>query len=100
MSSRKRKTGCVHYHYVGDYGLETCRRDGIRNERMEFNCRNCPYFRTHTSGLERCPFCGGKAWLGVSYEFKNEWEVTCIRCHARIKAEGADKAAEKWNIRK
>ena len=103
MSSRKkRKTTCVHYHYVGDYGLETCTRRGIGSgkEELDFDCSKCQHYRTHSSGLEPCPFCGGKPYLSQTYSYKNEWEVMCRKCHARIKAVGVDETAEKWNARK
>lgn len=99
-SSRKRKTTCVHYHYVGDYGLETCRRNGLQHEELDFNCKDCPHFRTHTSGLEKCPFCRGKAYLDLTYEFKDEWEIICQKCRVSMKARGIENVVKKWNSRK
>lgn len=32
--------------------------------------------------------------------YRNEWEVMCRKCHATVKAIGADETAEKWNSRK
>lgn len=95
-----KKKSCVHYYY-DDYGcVDVCRRDGLRNEHLEFNCKNCNDFRNHYSGLKKCPFCGGKPYLRQTYSYKNEWEVMCRKCHARIKASGADETADKWNARK
>ena len=94
-----KKKKCVHYHYVGDYGLETCRKDGLQNEKMDFDCKGCPDFRSHYSGLKKCPFCGGKAYLDLTYEFKDEWEVFCQKCHVSMKKRGIKKAVDAWNSR-
>ena len=99
---KKRK--CVHYHYVGAYSLDTCSRNAdpekCKFNDTEFDCKDCPDFRTHTSGLERCPFCGGKPYLGLAYEYKNEWEIICQKCRVSMKAKGVKNVVKKWNSRK
>ena len=95
-----KKKSCVHYHYVSDYGLETCRRPGIKNEVLDFNCKNCPDFQTHTGGLEKCPFCGGKPYLEMTYDFMDEWEVFCQKCFVSMRKRGIKNVIEAWNKRK
>ncbi len=94
------KRSCMHYRWVGDYGMNLCRKDGLKGERTEFNCKNCPDFRTHTSGLAKCPFCGGKAYLGSTYEYRDEWEICCQKCHATMRKCGIKNVIEAWNNRK
>ena len=96
----KPKTTCVHYHHDDYACVDVCRRDGLRNEHLEFNCKNCPDFRNHYSGLKKCPFCGGRAYLDLTYEFMDEWEVFCQKCLVSIKKRGIKKAVGAWNKRK
>lgn len=94
------KRSCIHYDYIGDYSMNLCRRDGLEARRMEFDCKNCPDCRTHTSGLEKCPFCGGKAYLDRTYRHIDEWEIFCQKCRATIKKHGLKNVLEAWNNRK
>ena len=95
-----KKKSCVHYHYVSDYGLETCRKDGLQHEKLDFDCRKCPDFRNHYSGLKKCPFCGGKAYLDLTYDFMDEWEVFCQKCLVSMKKRGVKKVVDAWNSRR
>ena len=67
---------------------------------MQFDCRNCPDFQSHTKGMKHCPFCGGPAYLEKTYEIMDEWEVFCQKCFVSMKKRGVKKAVDAWNKRK
>ena len=45
------------------------------------------------------PACG-RAYLDLTYEFMDEWEVFCQKCLVSIKKRGIKKAVGAWNKRK
>lgn len=56
--------------------------------------------------LKPCPFCGGKAWMGVNTESTaREYFVGCLTCHIRLYKIGykrfytEDEALAAWNHR-
>ena len=53
-----------------------------------------------TEELEKCPFCGGKPFLEMTYEFMDEWEVFCQKCFVSMKKRGIKNVIEAWNKRK
>lgn len=46
--------------------------------------------------LKPCPFCGGKAWIGISIEL---CQIQCESCGAKIKGKYKDRLIEAWNKR-
>ena len=50
--------------------------------------------------LKKCPFCGGKPYLEMTYDFMDEWEVFCQKCFVSMRKRGIKNTIEAWNKRK
>lgn len=95
------RKSCIHYEWFGDYSMDLC-TNGRKNKMIdgkECDCRGCRNYRTASSDLEKCPFCGGKAKIYCSDNYLGTWEVSCRKCGARMDSDDINIATKKWNRR-